>query len=91
MCNTQPALNRLIKEKKLTEEDLKSDKYIIIIIGNTSGLIKRIFTLKWEYLLYKVSKSKENYYLTQGENKIKFNKNILPGLHREIIIKKMLE
>ena len=90
-CTTQPALNSLIKENKLSDEVINSDKYVIIIIGNTAALIKKIFNLKWNYLLYKISKTKENYFLIQGENKIKFNKNTLVGLHREIIINKMLE
>jgi hypothetical protein len=90
-CYTQPALNKLIKENKISDEVINSDKYVVIIIGNTAALIKKIFNLKWDYLLFKISKSKENYFLTQGENKIKYNKNTLVGLHREIIINKMLE
>lgn len=90
-CNTEPALNKLIKENIISDELLKSGKYIIIIIGNTAGLTKKIFNLKWDFLLYKISKSKENYFLSQGENKIKFNKNTLVGIHREVILNKMLE
>jgi len=90
-CNNQPSLNRLIKDNKLNDNLLKSDKYVIIFIGNTAALIKKIFNLKWSHLLFKITKSKNIYYLSQGENKIKFNKESLTGIHRDNILSKLLE